>query len=421
MSPIREQAHQEPGHGHASDDAHGDSRDHDHRRADSDSDSHSGHDAHDAHSGHSHGVSADADRRYLKAALALIAAFMLGEVVVGVLAKSLALISDAGHMLTDAASLVLALVAMGLAARPAKGALTFGFKRAEILSAQANGITLLGLGAVFSYEAVRRLISPPSVEGGIVLVTALVGIVVNVLAAWLISRANRSSLNVEGAYQHILNDAWAFIATALAGLVVLLTGFNRADAIATLVVAALMFHAGYGLVRESGRIFLEAAPAGLDPDAIGAELAAVPGRGRGPRSACLDHHLGVPGPLRARPGPQRPGLPRGAAAAGADPARAPPDRAQHPAGRPRHPGTAPTRRPGHARSGRSVREPLRRPAREFTPSCYLSSPRTVRRATGRAPVADTWAPLQSCYFLISGISTQNKIIVSAFRCTLTGR
>src|SRR5690242_2441907 len=160
VGPTREQAHQEPGHGHARDDAH----------------DHDAGGTHDAHAGHSHGVSADADRRYLKAALALIAAFMLGEVVVGVLAKSLALISDAGHMLTDAASLVLALVAMSLAARPAKGALTFGFKRAEILSAQANGITLLGLGAVFSYEAVRRLISPPSVEGGTVLVTALVGI-----------------------------------------------------------------------------------------------------------------------------------------------------------------------------------------------------------------------------------------------------
>jgi cobalt-zinc-cadmium efflux system protein len=268
VSPIREQAHQEPGHGHARGDGHDDAHEHD------GGDTHSGH---DAHAGHGHGVSADADRRYLKAALALIAAFMLGEVVVGVLAKSLALISDAGHMLTDAASLVLALVAMSLAARPAKGALTFGLKRAEILSAQANGITLLGLGTVFSYEAVRRLVSPPSVEGGTVLVTALVGIVVNVLAAWLISRANRSSLNVEGAYQHILNDAWAFIATALAGLVVMLTGFDRADSIATLVVAGLMFHAGYGLVRESGRIFLEAAPAGLDPDAIGAELAAVPG------------------------------------------------------------------------------------------------------------------------------------------------
>ncbi|MEZ0093067.1 cation diffusion facilitator family transporter [Streptacidiphilus sp. EB129] len=257
-----------PAHDHDHDRAHGHDQHpaHDH-----------GHGGHGGHGGHSHGVSADADRRYLLGALALIAGFMLGEVTVGLLAHSLALISDAGHMLTDAASLVLALVAMRLAARPARGALTFGFKRAEILSAQANGITLLALAAIFTYEAVRRLITPPPVAGGVVLATALVGIVVNVIAAWLISRANRSSLNVEGAYQHILNDAWAFIATAVSGLVVLLTGFNRADAIATLVVAALMFRAGAGLVKESGRIFLEAAPSGLDPDVIGAELAAEPG------------------------------------------------------------------------------------------------------------------------------------------------
>jgi cobalt-zinc-cadmium efflux system protein len=238
---------------------------------------HEGHAHGGGHDGHSHGVSADADRRYLTGALALIGAFMAAEVVVGLLAHSLALISDAGHMLTDAASIVLALIAMRLAARPAKGSLTFGFKRAEILSAQANGITLLALSVIFLYEAVRRLISPPAVSGGVVLATALVGIVVNVIAAWLISRANRSSLNVEGAYQHILNDAWAFIATAVAGLVVLLTGFDRADALATLVVAGLMLKAGYGLVRESGRIFLEAAPAGLDPDAVGARLASLTG------------------------------------------------------------------------------------------------------------------------------------------------
>ncbi|MEY9877000.1 cobalt-zinc-cadmium efflux system protein [Streptacidiphilus sp. MAP12-33] len=256
----------EPGHAHDDHrhDAHGDHGGHSHGGG-------------GGHAGHSHGVSADADRRYLIAALSLIAAFMVGEVTVGLLARSLALISDAGHMLTDAASIVLALVAMRLAARPAKGSLTYGLKRAEILSAQANGITLLALAVLFFYEAIRRLISPPEVEGGVVLVTALVGIVVNVVAAWLISRANRSSLNVEGAYQHILNDAWAFIATAVAGLVVLLTGFDRADALATLVVAALMLKAGYGLVRESGRIFLEAAPAGLDPDTVGGRLAAVTG------------------------------------------------------------------------------------------------------------------------------------------------
>ncbi|MEX3106720.1 MULTISPECIES: cation diffusion facilitator family transporter [unclassified Streptomyces] len=228
------------------------------------------------HAGHAHGVSADADRRWLGTALALITVFMAAEVVVGILASSLALISDAAHMLTDAVSIVLALVAMRLSARPARGGFTYGLKRAEILSAQANGLTLLLLGAWLAYEAVRRLVDPPDVEGGLMLATALAGIVVNIAATWCISRANRSSLNVEGAYQHILNDLFAFIGTAVAALVVVLTGFARADAIATLAVVALMAKAGYGLVRDSGRIFLEAAPAGLDPDAIGDELAARP-------------------------------------------------------------------------------------------------------------------------------------------------
>ncbi|GAA2871141.1 cation diffusion facilitator family transporter [Pseudonocardia halophobica] len=210
-------------------------------------------------------------------ALGLIVVFMVGEFVVGLIAGSLALISDSAHMLTDAASLVLALVAIRLAQRPARGRYTYGLRRAEILSAQANGITLLLLSVWFIYEGIDRLISPPAVAGALVLVTALVGIVVNIAASWCISRANRTSLNVEGAFQHILNDLFAFIATAVAGLVVILTGFERADAIAALVVAALMAKAGWGLVREAGRIFLEAAPRGMDPDALGAELAAVPG------------------------------------------------------------------------------------------------------------------------------------------------
>jgi cobalt-zinc-cadmium efflux system protein len=227
--------------------------------------------------GHGHVTGAAVDRRWLGAALALIVAFMAAELVVGLVAGSLALISDSAHMLTDAAALALALVTIRLAARPASGGFTYGLKRAEILSAQANGITLLLLAVWFLYEGVRRLITPLPVEGGWVLVTALVGIVVNVAAAWCVSRANRTSLNVEGAYQHILNDLFAFIATAVAGLVVLLTGFARADAIAALVVAALMIKAGWGLIRESGRIFLEAAPRGIDPDRVGAALAAVDG------------------------------------------------------------------------------------------------------------------------------------------------
>lgn len=230
----------------------------------------------DGHAGHSHGVSVDADRRWLAIALALITGFMAIEVVIGIMAQSLALISDAAHMLTDAVSIVLALIAMRLAARPARGGYTYGLKRAEILSAQANGLTLLLLGAWLAYEAVHRLIDPPEVEGGLMLVTALAGIAVNVAATWCISKANRSSLNVEGAYQHILNDLFAFIGTAVAALIVVLTGFARADGIATLVVVALMFKAGYGLVRESGRIFLEAAPAHVDPDELGDKLVAQP-------------------------------------------------------------------------------------------------------------------------------------------------
>jgi cobalt-zinc-cadmium efflux system protein len=233
---------------------------------------------HEGHEGHSHGVNADADRRYLAIGLALLVGFMLVEVVVGVIASSLALISDAGHMLTDAGAIGLALVTMRLAARPAQGAMTYGLKRAEILSAQANGITLLLLSAWFVYEAIRRLISPPEVEGGLVLGIALLGIIVNVVATWTISKANRESLNVEGAFQHILTDLFAFIATAIAGAIIYFTGsYNRVDAIAALVVAALMLRAGYGLVRDSGRIFLEASPKGLDPEEVGHAIASHPG------------------------------------------------------------------------------------------------------------------------------------------------
>jgi cobalt-zinc-cadmium efflux system protein len=234
-----------------------------------------GHEGTEGHTGDAHGVAADADRRWLRTALTLIIAFMAAEVSVGFLAHSLALISDAAHMLTDAASIILALTAMRLAARPARGGYTYGLKRTEILSAQANGITLLVLSVWLAYEAIRRLIAPPEVTGALVLITAVVGIAVNLAATWAIAKASRTSLNVEGAYQHILTDLFGFIATAIAGAVVLGTGFARADAIASLVVVALMVRAGTDLVRQSGRIFLEAAPAGTDPDAIGDRLAAV--------------------------------------------------------------------------------------------------------------------------------------------------
>jgi cobalt-zinc-cadmium efflux system protein len=217
---------------------------------------------------HTHGPGPGADRRLLLGALGLIVAFLLGEVVVGLLVGSLALLADAGHMLTDAGALGLALVAMRLAARPAAGAYTYGLKRVEILSAQVNGLTLAVLVVVFVAEGVRRLADPPDVPGGAIAVVAAIGILVNLAAAALVARADRRSLNIAGAYWHIVTDLFAFIATLAAGLVIRWTGWHRADAVAALLVAALMAVAAYRLLRDSSRVFLEAAPRGIDPAAV---------------------------------------------------------------------------------------------------------------------------------------------------------
>jgi cobalt-zinc-cadmium efflux system protein len=232
---------------------------------------------HDHHHGHSHAPAADADHRWLGVALALILGFMVVEVVAGLVADSLALLSDAAHMLTDAGSLALALFAARLAARPAAGRFTFGLGRAEILSAQVNGAALLVLAGVIAWEALHRLGSPPEVDGAIVLVVGLTGAAVNVGAAWALSRAERRSLNIEGARAHVLADLYASLGAALAGLLVLTAGFERADTVVAVLVAALMVRSGFGLLRKSTRVLLEGAPSGLDPDAIGLALASQPG------------------------------------------------------------------------------------------------------------------------------------------------
>ncbi|MHB1837297.1 MAG: cation diffusion facilitator family transporter [Solirubrobacteraceae bacterium] len=227
--------------------------------------------------GHSHGISTDADRTKLAITLGLILGFMAFEVTVGIIASSLALLSDAGHMLTDAAAIGLSLVAVNLAARPAQGRLTFGFKRVEILSAQFNGATLFVLALLIVYESINRLITPPAVEGTWVLVVALVGIAVNLIATYTLSKANRQSMNIEGSFKHIVTDLAAFVSTAIAGAIILATGFHRADAIASLIIAAIMLYAAYGLLRDSARVFLEAAPKGINPDEIGTRMAGQPG------------------------------------------------------------------------------------------------------------------------------------------------
>jgi cobalt-zinc-cadmium efflux system protein len=231
-----------------------------------------------AHShAHAHTHVGTTDARRLGAAFALIVAFTVAEVVAGIVGDSLALLSDAGHMLTDAVAIGLALAALRLAERPPAGSYTYGMRRAEILSAQFNGATLLVLGVLIVFEGVRRLINPPDVEGALVLIVALAGIAVNLVAARLLAGTERRSLNVEGALRHVVTDLFAFIATAIAGAVIVIWGFGRADGIASLLIAALMLWAAYGLLRDTGRIFMEAAPRGLDPEAIGRALASEEG------------------------------------------------------------------------------------------------------------------------------------------------
>jgi cobalt-zinc-cadmium efflux system protein len=227
---------------------------------------------------HAHGPAArpNDDRRLLAAALLLIAALMAAEVVAGILAGSLALLADAGHLISDVAALGFALAAAAMATRPAQGRWTYGFRRLEILSAQANGLALALVGIWIVYGAVRRLVSPSDVRGGVVLVVALAGIGVNVVATALLARASRESLNVRGAFLHVATDLAAFAGTAAAGALVLATGWDRFDPIAGLLIAALMFWAAFGLLRESTRIFLEVSPADIDPDAVGREIVAEP-------------------------------------------------------------------------------------------------------------------------------------------------
>lgn len=233
--------------------------------------SHAGH----SHAGHGH-ASGNADARRLGTGLALIVAFMVAEVVAGLLAHSLALLSDAAHMLTDAGALLLSLVVLRLVKRPAYGNLTFGLRRTEVLSAQANGATLLVLAALVVYGGVDHLVDPPASSGWTMVIVALAGIVVNAAATRVLAGADRSSMNIEGSYRHLLTDLYAFAGTAVAGAVILATGFERADAIAALAVAALLLRAALGLLRDSGRVLLEMAPPGIDVTEIGIAMAAHP-------------------------------------------------------------------------------------------------------------------------------------------------
>jgi cobalt-zinc-cadmium efflux system protein len=235
------------------------------------------HHGHDHDHDHHHGVGADDDRRWVALALGITATFMLVEVVAGIVSGSLALLSDAAHMLTDAGALALALGAATLALRPAGGRYTFGLARAEILSGLINAVALLALGLVIAIEAVRRLVDPPEIEAGIVIVVGVVGALANIASAYALSRAQRRSMNVEGARLHVLADLFGSVAAIVAGVAVLAGDWRIADPLASLVVAGLMLRGGLRLTTRTARVLLEAAPAGTDPDEVGATIAAVPG------------------------------------------------------------------------------------------------------------------------------------------------
>jgi cobalt-zinc-cadmium efflux system protein len=231
---------------------------------------------HDAHRHGPGGHSVAGDRRALKVALVLLIAFMVFEVGAAVASNSVVLLADAGHMLVDVGAIAGSLVAIRLAARPETRSHTYGMKRAEILAAAANGVALLVVSALVTYDAVSRLAHPMPVDGAVLIVVAAVGVAVNLAATLIMARANRQSLNVEGAYRHILTDLYGFAGTLIAGVVIVVWGFDRADSIASLVVVLLMVQAAVALLRPALRILLEATPEDIDLEEVRRHLLELP-------------------------------------------------------------------------------------------------------------------------------------------------
>jgi cobalt-zinc-cadmium efflux system protein len=208
------------------------------------------------------GIRDASNRRLLATALTLTASVMVVQIVGAILSGSLALLADAAHMFTDAAALVVALVATAIASRPADDRRTFGYQRAEVLGALANGVILIVLCAWVGIEAVQRLLAPAEaeVEGGLMLVVAAVGMVANAISMWLLGRAQKRSINVRGAYLEVLGDLVGSIAVIIAAIVIVTTGFTQADAIASLLIAILIVPRAIGLLREVVVVLTESAP-----------------------------------------------------------------------------------------------------------------------------------------------------------------
>lgn len=228
--------------------------------------------------GHDHGHDhRSAGTRALVAVLALTTAFMVVEVAGGLWTDSLALLADAGHMLSDNLSILLALGAIWLARRPSTPRRSFGFQRAEILAAFVNGLVLVLVSLWIVVEAVRRLDDPPEILGGWMLVVALGGLAVNVTAALILLRSGRKTLNVEAAFRHVLADLLGSVGVIVAALIILATGWTEADPIVSIVIAALIVWSAWGILRDSTAILMEATPSGIDAGAVGRSIADMPG------------------------------------------------------------------------------------------------------------------------------------------------
>lgn len=230
-------------------------------------------------SGHSHGpvLSKSGTRKAMVGAFFLTSGFMFAELVGGILANSLSLVADAGHMVSDAAALGLGLFAMWMASHPHTERRTFGFHRAEILAALANGSLLVGIALFVSWQAVHRLQSPQQVESGLMLVVAVVGLGVNLLGMQLLGAHRHANLNVRGAFLHVLGDALGSAGVIIAGLVIRFTGWTPVDSLVSLFIAVLIFVSGVRLVRETVSVLLESSPRHLDSDALRRDLVAIDG------------------------------------------------------------------------------------------------------------------------------------------------
>ncbi|ETA49869.1 cation diffusion facilitator family transporter [Ponticoccus alexandrii] len=260
-------------HSHGHDHAHGHSHAHGH-----------------GHAGHSHGPTLSANdtpearrskERAILVAAALTGGFMGAEVIGGIISGSLALLADAGHMLTDFASLLLAWFAFRLARRPADWKRTYGFDRFSVLAAFVNGLTLFAIAGWIVFEAVQRLREPHEVLGGLMLWVAVGGLVVNVLAFWVLSRAEGDNLNVRAAALHVMGDLLGSVAAIAASLIIIWTGWTPIDPNLSVLVALLILRSAWSVVRESGHILLEGAPAGFDARAVATDLeATLPGVAR---------------------------------------------------------------------------------------------------------------------------------------------